>query len=95
MKIDVSTYSPERRKAGEDLKNAFNRAAEVGIPAEAFGGGAAVLFPSAQQDNALRAVQRAVSAAQKHGFEPRVKEAAIIVLDLRDGCRVVPLSCFG
>ncbi|MDR6397978.1 hypothetical protein ACTOWA_00260 [Herbaspirillum seropedicae] len=74
---------------------AFTLAADVGIPAEAFSGGAAMLFPSRDQENALRAVRRAVAAAQKQGFEPRVNDGAIIVLDLKDGGRVVPLCSFG
>lgn len=88
-------FPPARQLAGVDLLKAFTRAADVGIPAEAFSGGAAMLFPSRDQDNALRAVQRAVTAAQKQGLEPRVKDGAIIVLDMRNGGRAVPLSSFG
>lgn len=89
------TYPPERQLVGVGLFKAFTRAADVGIPADAFAGAAAMLFPSGDQDNALRAVRGAVAAAQKQGFEPRVKDGAIIVLDLKDGGRVVPLSSFG
>lgn len=90
-----AAYPPERHLAGVGLFKAFTRAADVGIPAEAFSGGAAMLFPSRDQENALRAVRRAVAAAQKQGFEPRVNDGAIIVLDLKDGGGVVPLCSFG